>query len=324
MSKLKSVTHFRCNKLLYFCKTLLKMSFVLIVLSLIALIVVPIYLFVKNTFSYWKLKGIPFLKPKFPFGNFHMAFMQKLSFTDLVQVLYNSTNGPYIGVYIFFMPSLLVRDPKLIQTIVLEEFPSFFQSENFENETIRLRKLSATLTQLKGIFGEIAKSGSRLVEYIEQFAQPDETVEIHNIFKRFIVNWKYRKNKNIDLTDFSRLLRLRNTDIETDADDNGGSTNLLNYNKKMSLDEVAAEAHILLVGSFEPISATAAFCMYELAKAQDIQQKAFQEIQTVLREHNGRVTYESIAAMKFIENCVDGKRHYCHICLMKHPNRVFN
>lgn len=48
------------------------------------------------------------------------------------------------------------------------------------------------------------------------------------------------------------------------------------------------------------------FCMYELAKAQDIQQKAYEEIVAVLDKHNGQLTYDALADMKYVEHCIEG------------------
>ena len=49
------------------------------------------------------------------------------------------------------------------------------------------------------------------------------------------------------------------------------------------------------------------FLMYEWAKNPDIQQKAYDEIVEVLSKHDGKLTYESVADMKYIGQCIDGK-----------------
>lgn len=48
--------------------------------------------------------------------------------------------------------------------------------------------------------------------------------------------------------------------------------------------------------------------MYELAKAPVIQQKAYEEIVTVLERHNGQLTYDALAEMKYMENCIEGTK----------------
>lgn len=44
--------------------------------------------------------------------------------------------------------------------------------------------------------------------------------------------------------------------------------------------------------------------MYELAKNQNIQKRVHEEIDRVLAEHNGEITYDSIAQMVFLDNCI--------------------
>lgn len=58
--------------------------------------------------------------------------------------------------------------------------------------------------------------------------------------------------------------------------------------------------------SLESSSSTMSFCMYELARNQEAQDKAFEEIQTILKRHDGKLTYESVGEMKYVENCIDG------------------
>lgn len=57
---------------------------------------------------------------------------------------------------------------------------------------------------------------------------------------------------------------------------------------------------------FETSSSTLSFCLYELAKNRNIQQRVHDEIDRVLAQHNGQITYESISEMKFLDQCIDG------------------
>lgn len=48
------------------------------------------------------------------------------------------------------------------------------------------------------------------------------------------------------------------------------------------------------------------FCMYELAKNTVIQQKIYEEINSVLQNYDGNLNYESLGEMKYLDACIDG------------------
>lgn len=50
-----------------------------------------------------------------------------------------------------------------------------------------------------------------------------------------------------------------------------------------------------------------AFCIYELARNPDAQNRVQEEIDKVLERHDGKLTYESIGEMKYLENCINGE-----------------
>lgn len=47
--------------------------------------------------------------------------------------------------------------------------------------------------------------------------------------------------------------------------------------------------------------------MYELAIHEDIQRKARESVNEVLRKHGNKLTYEAVNDMQFLEQCVNGK-----------------
>lgn len=57
---------------------------------------------------------------------------------------------------------------------------------------------------------------------------------------------------------------------------------------------------------FESSSSELTLCMHELAKNPDIQSKVHEEIDRVLQQHDGQITYESISEMKYVDACADG------------------
>lgn len=77
--------------------------------------------------------------------------------------------------------------------------------------------------------------------------------------------------------------------------------------KTLTINEMAANSFLFIAGGFETAAKTIAFCMYELAKNQDIQAQLHEEIDRILAKHNGEITYESVAEMKYLEACMDGE-----------------
>lgn len=98
---------------------------ILIFVSIVVILVATAYIYVKNAFSYWKRKGVPFKEPSFPFGNFTETFSKRRSFPEEVEDIYNESNEPFIGLYSSLAPTFLIRDPNLIKDIFIRDFQSF-------------------------------------------------------------------------------------------------------------------------------------------------------------------------------------------------------
>lgn len=79
--------------------------------------------------------------------------------------------------------------------------------------------------------------------------------------------------------------------------------------KKLSLNEIAAQTFLFFFAGFETSSQTISFCMYHLAKNPEIQNKVHDEIDRVLEKYKGQISYESISEMDYLECCIDGKTY---------------
>lgn len=376
------------------------MSFVLISIALLATLIATIYLYVKNAFSYWKRKGVPYVEPTFLFGNFKNVFLQKLSFAGELQRLYNITSGPFYGIYSSFAPALLLRDPRVIRDILVKDFSSFDEHGWFIDEKIdhmynnilmqngeKWKRMRTMLTpaftsgKVKGMFPTIVDCGKSLDKYMSKHAENCEIVEVREVFalyatniiasiafgfdinclepksaadsefrehgKRFFEstfknamrkamifsapklaklfrvrfvdkdvtdymtgiveqNIEYREKNNFSRKDFFQLLlQVRNTGAVNE--DHDWATKVSEGVKSLSSDEITAQAHIFLVGGYESSSATMSFCLYEMARNTQAQDKAFKEIVSVLDKFNGDLNYECVSEMKYLDHCIDGK-----------------
>ena len=105
----------------------------------------------------------------------------------------------------------------------------------------------------------------------------------------------YREKNNFSRKDFMQLLiDLKNNKL---ASENGykhdGNT--------LTNDEIAAQSFVFFLAGFETSSTTMTFALYELSKNQEIQDKVRDEINTVLAKHGGKITYEAIQEMKYMD-----------------------
>lgn len=371
--------------------------FLLIFVALVTALIATAHLYVKNSFSYWKRKKVPFIEPTFPFGNFKNTFLQRISFADRIKEIYNSTTEPFVGVYSTVYPALMIRDPKIIQDILIRDFASFHDRSFYIDgkvdpmaENLLLQrgekwkyfrsKLTPAFSsgKIKAMVPHIVNCGISLEKYFEKFAESGETLDAREIFACFSTNLiatigfgieidcikdpdsefrrygkkifqpsirralravaflnpflarifrvrftdkdvadfmidtvrnnlEYREKNNIVRKDFFQLLiQLRNTGMVPDDGDDW-SVNASNNNKSLTVEEMAAQSFLFFGGGFESSSTTMAFCMYELARNPEVQQRAYEEIDMILNKYDGALSYDSIMEMKYVKCCIEGE-----------------
>ncbi|XP_970556.2 cytochrome P450 6a2 isoform X1 [Tribolium castaneum] len=112
--------------------------------------------------------------------------------------------------------------------------------------------------------------------------------EITDFFLKVVADTvKYREENNRSRNDFLQLL----IDLK-----NSGT---------LSLEEIAAQCFLFFLAGFETSSTTMTFALYELAQHQDIQDKVREEIDAVLKKYGGKITYEAIHDMKYMNQVID-------------------
>jgi cytochrome P450 family 6 len=76
------------------------------------------------------------------------------------------------------------------------------------------------------------------------------------------------------------------------------------------VNSLAAQAFVFYLGGFETSSTTITFCLYELSLHQNIQDRLREEIDVVLLKHDGKLTYEGIQEMEYLDKVVSGKTRF--------------
>ncbi|GAB0099406.1 hypothetical protein DMENIID0001_152620 [Sergentomyia squamirostris] len=142
----------------------------------------------------------------------------------------------------------------------------------------------------------------KLLELLKIKQTPDEV-------EKFMVSVveqtvKYRGENNIVREDFMQLMiQLKNSGtVKEDGD--WSAENVDSKKQTMTINEITAQAAIFFFAGFETSSSVMSFCLYELAKLPDLQDKVYQEIKQVLDENNGEYSYESLKKMKSLERCM--------------------
>ncbi|XP_017769503.1 PREDICTED: cytochrome P450 9e2 [Nicrophorus vespilloides] len=105
------------------------------------------------------------------------------------------------------------------------------------------------------------------------------------------------------------LLEVRKGKLQKDTsamEDSFAATEEYNLNRKttniqISNEDITAQALIFFFGGFDTTSYLMCFLAYELAVNPDIQDKLRQEIQDTLENCNGKVTYEALMKMKYLD-----------------------
>lgn len=95
-------------------------------LVFLVLISLCLYLWSFTKWHYWKSRGVPYLKPVLPVvGNMYDFFFLR-SLPDITNRIYkDSLSLPYVGIYAFHTPVLLVRDLDMMSTILIKDFDHF-------------------------------------------------------------------------------------------------------------------------------------------------------------------------------------------------------
>lgn len=174
------------------------------------LFVLLIFIFLKYIFTYWDRQGVLNIRPTVvpPYGNFGPLIKRERSFGTLIRDLYwESVAAPYIGIYLFFRPAILVRDVNIVKRILCTDASNFIDRGTYCNKlkdpmsanlfTMRgkeWRELRTKMTplfssgQLKNMFGAILTEGEKLISHLQPAADANSVVEMKDKLLAFSLN----------------------------------------------------------------------------------------------------------------------------------------
>jgi cytochrome P450 family 9 len=125
---------------------------------------------------------------------------------------------------------------------------------------------------------------------------------------------KFREREGIIKPDMIHLLmQVREDDLREDGSSSGANpeseiSNMPDDTRgtkmSLSIDDIAAQALVFFTAGFEVVAILLSFTTLLLSVHQDIQQQVKDEIDEVLAEHGGQVTYEAVQRMRHLDNVV--------------------
>jgi hypothetical protein len=96
------------------------------VVSLITAIIIGLYFYVTRNFKFWQKLGVPYVKPTPFFGNLKECALLKTTIGEQLRGIYKEHIGkPYVGIFSFDKPSLLINDLELVKKILVKDFHNF-------------------------------------------------------------------------------------------------------------------------------------------------------------------------------------------------------
>lgn len=125
---------------------------------------------------------------------------------------------------------------------------------------------------------------------------------LHNDVSKFIISMckktiEERKSKQIERRDFMQLM----IDLYREEEDVNGD------GEGLSLKDISAQVFLFFFAGFETSSTAMTYALYELALNKKIQDKVRNEIDTVLKRHEGKITYDSLMEMTYLDQVIYGK-----------------
>lgn len=191
------------------------------------------------------------------------------------------------------------------------------------NRPIDAKDISARFTmEITGccIFGldfmTIKDPKSKFCHYGRKAFQPDPILKMKRSLLKFYPSFGLRFGmkqldsgvSNFVLNFVRETIKFRNNNNNYKRDDIMQILiDNMNGDDPLTVEEVAAQLFIFFAAGFEGPSTMGMFAMYELARNDDIQEKVREELRNVLRKYDGKITYDSLDEMKYLEQVLYGK-----------------
>ncbi|XP_052870411.1 cytochrome P450 6A1-like [Anopheles cruzii] len=102
---------------------------------LLAVITVSVW-YVRRKYSFWSERGVPFVRPRFPFGNIQ-AIGRRMHSSQLMTKFYTElkpSGRPFAGIFFFTNPVALALDLDFVKSVLVRDFTHFHDRGMYYNE----------------------------------------------------------------------------------------------------------------------------------------------------------------------------------------------
>ncbi|KAI2474224.1 hypothetical protein C4B38_000292 [Diabrotica virgifera virgifera] len=160
-----------------------------------------LYKYFTRQFDYWNKRGVYTSKPVPFFGNVFDVVIFKRNLSEHIKKLYDETDEPYFGIFVFDKPVLVLKSPKLIKDILIKDFHMFCDrslADGSHNKTISnfvffqknpkwnltRKKLTSffTSSMSKAFFTNIELINQKFIEHLENISEPVDAKAIAGHF----------------------------------------------------------------------------------------------------------------------------------------------
>lgn len=120
---------------------------------------------------------------------------------------------------------------------------------------------------------------------------------------------EYREKNEVHRNDFLDLfIRLKNNENISDEHFASDSkfVNKPNLNNEDKFLDLAPQAFVFFLAGFDTSATTSSVCLVELAQNINMQNKLREEIRTIMKKHNGEITYGGLSEMSYLDKVVQG------------------
>jgi cytochrome P450 family 6 len=75
------------------------------------------------------------------------------------------------------------------------------------------------------------------------------------------------------------------------------------------LDEktMLANAFVFFLAGFETTASTLSYCLFELSRNPDVQEKLHDQVKSVLESHQGDISYDVLKEIGYLDQVINGK-----------------